>query len=51
MPRVAWSSLPFQPGTYKRIAVKIIDDKDIERIKIVEIGYHECTHPEPEKKD
>jgi len=51
MPRVAWSSLPLQPGTYKRIAVKIIDDKGIERIKIVEIGYHERTYPEPEKKD
>ena len=51
MPRLTWLSLPFQPGTYKRIAVKIIYKRVIESIKIVEIGYHERTHPEPEKKD
>jgi len=32
------TSLPFQPGTYKRIAVKIVDDRGIESLKIVELG-------------
>lgn len=31
-------SLPFKPGDNKRIAVKIIDDRGIESIKIVEVG-------------
>ena len=30
-------SLPFQPGDNKRIAVKIIDDRGIESLKIVEV--------------
>ncbi|MCX6690748.1 MAG: site-specific DNA-methyltransferase, partial [Methanoregula sp.] len=28
------TSLPFQPGTYKRIAVKIVDDRGIESLKV-----------------
>ncbi|MFA5378780.1 MAG: site-specific DNA-methyltransferase [Dehalococcoidia bacterium] len=32
------TSLPFHPGTYKRIAVKIVDDRGIESLKIVELG-------------
>ena len=32
------TSLPIQPGTYKRIAVKIDDDRDIGILKIVEMG-------------
>ena len=30
-------SLPFEPGEYKRIAVKVIDDRGIESLKIVEV--------------
>jgi adenine-specific DNA-methyltransferase len=30
-------SLPFEPGKYKRIAVKVIDDRGIESLKVVEI--------------
>lgn len=30
-------SLPFEPGDYKRIAVKVIDDRGIESLKVVEI--------------
>jgi adenine-specific DNA-methyltransferase len=30
-------SLPFEPGEHKRIAVKIIDDRGIESLKIVEV--------------
>src|SRR5206468_10534123 len=29
-------SLPFEPGEYKRIAVKVIDDRGIESLKVVE---------------
>ena len=31
-------SLPFKPGDNKRIAVKIVDDRGIESLKIVEVG-------------
>ena len=31
-------SLPFDPGHHKRVAVKIIDDRGIESLKIVEVG-------------
>jgi len=31
-------SLPFEPGAHKRAAVKIIDDRGIESLKIVEVG-------------
>jgi len=31
-------SLPIQPGTYKRIAVKIVDDQGIKKYKIMEPG-------------
>jgi adenine-specific DNA-methyltransferase len=30
-------SLPFDPGEYKRIAVKVIDDRGIESLKVVEV--------------
>ena len=30
-------SLPFEPGDNKRIAVKIIDDRGIESLKIMEV--------------
>jgi adenine-specific DNA-methyltransferase len=30
-------SLPFEPGEYKRIAVKVIDDRGIESLKVVEV--------------
>ena len=30
-------SLPFEPGDHKRVAVKIIDDRGIESLKIVEL--------------
>jgi adenine-specific DNA-methyltransferase len=30
-------SLPFEPGDYKRVAVKVIDDRGIESLKIVEV--------------
>jgi hypothetical protein len=29
--------LPFEPGKYSRIAVKIVDDRGIESLKIVEV--------------
>ncbi len=31
-------SLPFEPGDHKRIAVKIVDDRGIESLKIVEVN-------------
>ena len=31
-------SLPFEIGDHKRVAVKIIDDRGIESLKIVEVG-------------
>jgi adenine-specific DNA-methyltransferase len=31
-------SLPFEPGEHKRIAVKIVDDRGIESLKIVELS-------------
>ena len=30
-------SLPFEPGKWKRVAVKVIDDRGIESLKVVEI--------------
>ena len=30
-------SLPFEPGEHRRIAVKIVDDRGIESLKIVEL--------------
>ncbi|MFV9689616.1 MAG: hypothetical protein ACNY01_01440 [Desulfobacteria bacterium] len=30
-------SLPFEPGKNRRIAVKIVDDRGIERLKISEV--------------
>ncbi len=30
-------SLPFEPGKHQRVAVKIVDDRGIESLKIVEI--------------
>ena len=31
-------SLPFVPGKHGRVAVKIVDDRGIESLKIVEVG-------------
>ncbi len=31
-------SLPFEPGEHKRIAVKIVDDRGIESLKVIELG-------------
>ncbi len=31
-------SLPFEPGDHRRVAVKIIDDRGIESLKIVEVA-------------
>jgi adenine-specific DNA-methyltransferase len=31
-------SLPFAPGAHKRIAVKIVDDRGIESLKVMEIS-------------
>jgi adenine-specific DNA-methyltransferase len=30
-------SLPFEPGEYKRMAVKIVDDRGIESLKVVRL--------------
>ena len=30
-------SLPFEPGKHKRVAVKIVDDRGIESLKIIEV--------------
>jgi hypothetical protein len=30
-------SLPFEPGKHKRIAVKIVDDRGIESLKVMEV--------------
>ena len=30
-------SVPFEPGTHKRIAVKIVDDRGIESLKIIPV--------------
>ena len=30
-------SLPFEPGEYKRVAVKIVDDRGIESLKVIEV--------------
>jgi adenine-specific DNA-methyltransferase len=31
-------SLPFEPGKYKRVGVKIVDDRGIESLRIIEVG-------------
>lgn len=31
-------SLPFEPGDYRRAAVKIVDDRGIESLKIVDVS-------------
>jgi len=31
-------SLPFEPGAYKQIAVKIVDDRGIESLKVLEVA-------------
>ena len=31
-------SLPFETGDHRRIAVKIVDDRGIESLKIIEVG-------------
>ena len=31
-------SLPFEPGEHRRVAVKIVDDRGVESLKIVELG-------------
>jgi len=31
-------SLPFELGPHKRVAVKVIDDRGIESLKVVELG-------------
>lgn len=31
-------SLPFEPGEHGRVAVKIVDDRGIESLRIVEVG-------------
>jgi len=30
-------SLPFEPGEHKHIAMKIVDDRGIERLKVMEV--------------
>ena len=30
-------SLPFEPGEHRRIAVKIVDDRGIESLKVMEV--------------
>jgi len=30
-------SLPFEPGEYKRVAVKIVDDRGIESLRIIQL--------------
>lgn len=30
-------SLPFEPGKHKRVAIKVIDDRGIESLKVVDI--------------
>ena len=30
-------SLPFEPGKHKRVAVKMVDDRGIESLKIIEV--------------
>jgi len=30
-------SLPFEPGKHKRIAVKIVDDRGIESLRIIDV--------------
>jgi len=30
--------LPFEPGKHKRIAVKIVDDRGIESLKVMGVG-------------
>ncbi|MDZ7338276.1 MAG: site-specific DNA-methyltransferase [candidate division KSB1 bacterium] len=41
--RAYWGtvSLPFEPGEYKRIAVKIVDDRGIESMKIIAIDQEQ----------
>ncbi|GIW16004.1 MAG: hypothetical protein KatS3mg063_1857 [Tepidiforma sp.] len=31
-------SLPFEPGEHRRIAVKIVDDRGIESLKVMELA-------------
>ena len=37
-------SLPFKPGDPKRVAVKSIDDRGIESLKIVEVAHDRLAH-------
>ena len=30
-------SLPFEPGEYKRVAVKVVDDRGVEGLKVVDV--------------
>lgn len=30
-------SLPFEPGEHRRVAVKIVDDRGIESLKVLEV--------------
>jgi adenine-specific DNA-methyltransferase len=30
-------SLPFEPGAHKRVAVKIVDDRGIESLKVIPV--------------
>jgi adenine-specific DNA-methyltransferase len=34
---LAVAALPFQPGPNKRVAVKIVDDRGIESLRILEV--------------
>ena len=40
-------SLPFEPGKHKRAAVKIIDDRGIESLKVIEPGMMERKRHRP----
>jgi len=31
-------SLPFEPGEHRRVAVKIVDDRGIESLRVEEVG-------------
>jgi adenine-specific DNA-methyltransferase len=31
-------SLPFEPGKYKRVAVRIVDDRGIESLKLLDLS-------------
>ena len=44
------TSLPFEPGEHRRIAVKIVDDRGIESLKVIGLDVSKADAPTPGKR-